>query len=198
VTGIGSPLLRRVGSGAALAAIIAAAALVLRTAPTEAEWQGPIEVHGAVGEEVAGRNIAATVDGVRVARTVTASTGWIGETPGVWVVVDVSAAAVVTEAGATLATAELVLGEDTYSASTRPGIGTIADQSLSVGVPLRGPLMFEVPRDAVASDRAARAVIRLGQDGDPRTDSLLVVPLDLTRADVEDALTADEPDLVAP
>jgi hypothetical protein len=186
-------LLRRVGRGAALVLIVAVASVVLRTAPSEAQWQAPIEVRGQPGDRVEGRNIAATVEDVRIARSVTASTGWIGETTGVWVVVDVQAEAVVTEVGALLATAELALGEDVYSASTRPGLGTVAGQSLAVGIPQEGPLMFEVPRDAVTSAVAADALLRLAIARDPRTDSMLVVPLDLSRVDVEETVTTSAP-----
>jgi hypothetical protein len=188
-----SSLLRRVGSGTALVLIVALASVVLRSAPSEAEWQAPIEVRGQLGDRVEGRNIAATVEDVRIARSVTASTGWVGETTGVWVVVDVQAEAVVTEVGALLSTAELVLGEDVYSASTRPGLGTVAGQSLAVGIPQEGPLMFEVPRDAVTSAVAADALLRLAIARDPRTDSMLVVPLDLSRVDVEETVTTSAP-----
>jgi hypothetical protein len=186
-------LLRRAARGAALVLIVAVASVVLRTAPSEAQWQAPIEVRGQLGDRVEGRNIAATVEDVRIARSVTASTGWIGETTGVWVVVDVQAEAVVTEVGALLATAELVLGEDAYSASTRPGLGTLAGQSLAVGVPREGPLMFEVPSDAVTSAVAADALLRLAIARDPRTDSMLVVPVDLSGVDAEEAVTTSAP-----
>ncbi|PPF66329.1 hypothetical protein C5E16_11825 [Clavibacter michiganensis] len=185
--------LRRIGTAAALAAVIATASLILRTAPTESEWQAPIEVHGRIGEEVRGRNVAVTVEDVRAARSVTASNGWVGETTGAWVVVDVTAEAVVTEYAAGLRTAELVLGEDVYSASARPGLATIADRPLSVGIPVHGPLMFEVPRDAVPAAGAADAVVRLAATDDARTDSLLVIPVDLSRLSVADAVTTDEP-----
>jgi hypothetical protein len=198
VTGPGRPVLRRLGRGAALVAIIALASVVLRTAPVDSAWQVPFEVHGEAGDRVEGRNIAATVGDVALARTVTASSGWSGATTGIWVVVDVQVEAVVTETAASLATAQLVLGEDTYGASERPGTATVAGTALQVGIPWRGPLLFEVPPDAVVGPYAAEARIQLAASGDTRLDSVLVVPVDLDGLVVQDTITTDAPELVGP
>lgn len=198
MTGPARSVLGRIGSGAALVVIIAVASVVLRTAPVDSSWQVPFEVHGQAGQRVEGRNIAATVGDVALARTVTASSGWSGATSGIWVVVDVRVEAVVTETAASLATAQLVLGEDTYSASERPGTATIAGMALQVGIPWSGPLLFEVPPDAVASAGADGARILLATSGDTRLDSVLVVPVDLDDLAFEDAITTDAPELVSP
>jgi hypothetical protein len=193
-----TPWWRHVLNAAALVAVLVVARIVSHTAPSEAFWQAPIPVSGVVGEEVTGRNIQATVTQVRAADSVTASTGWTGETTGVWVVVDASVAAVVTDYGALLGTAQLQIGDRVYSASERPDYGTIARKSLYTGIPSTGPLMFEVPRDILSEAAAKDAQIQLAVDSDPRVDSLVVVPVDLTALEVEPSIETGEPEWGAP
>jgi hypothetical protein len=171
---------RRLGNGLGLVVLLAIGWVVSQSTPSEEVWAGPIEVSGEVGESLAGRNIEAVVSEVRIAEEVVASTGWTGTTTGVWVVVDASASAVVQEFGTTLGTAELVVDGTTYSASTRPDTETLAKKGLTVGVPLTGPLMFEVPRELVTSQLAQNSHILLAVNSDPRSDSLIVVEVDLT------------------
>jgi len=178
--------LRHVANGALLAVILAVAAVVQHTSPGDGGWQQPIEVTGTVGDRVEGRNIAATVWSAQVAREVQTS-DWTGQTTGIWVVVDVSAEAVVDEFAARLGTAQLVIGDETFSASERPDLDTVYRNSLSVGIPTRGPLFFEIPTDALGKAR-----LQLGIDSDPRLDSLLVIPLDLSQLEVRDSATAND------
>jgi hypothetical protein len=187
------PFVRSLLSGVALAAILAVTWLVVHTAPTDDQWQAAMPVTGQVGDTLAGRNIEATVHDVRIADSVTASTGWAGETTGIWVVVDASAAAVVDDTGALLNVAELQVGDVVYGASTRPGLGTIANQSLSVGIDLTGPLMFEIPRELLSTDAAGSATLRFALDGDTRLDSTLEVPVDLASLDTADSIETDKP-----
>ncbi|MGD8166582.1 hypothetical protein ACEXOS_005110 [Herbiconiux sp. P16] len=193
-----TPWWRHALNAAALVAVLVVAGIVSHTAPTEAFWQAPIPVTGVLGEPVTGRNIQATVTGVRAADSVTASTGWTGETTGVWVVVDASVEAVVTDSGALLGTAQLQIGDRVYSASERPDYGTIAQKSLYTGIPSTGPLMFEVPRDILSEASAKDAQIQLAVDSDPRVDSLVVVPVDLTALEIEPSIETDEPEWGAP
>jgi hypothetical protein len=188
-----TPWWRHALNALALVAVLVAAGFVSHTAPTAAFWQSPIPVTGALGDEVTGRNIQATVTEVRAADSVTASTGWVGETTGVWVVIDVSVATVVTDYGTLLGTAQLRIGDRVYSASGRPGLGTLADQPLYTGLPSTGPLMFEVPRDILSSPEAEVAEVQLAIDSDPRVDSMIVVSVDLTRLDIEASIETDEP-----
>jgi hypothetical protein len=183
---------KHVANGAALVGILAVAGVVLHTTPDETQQQSPIVVRGELGETLSGRNIRATVDEVRIADTVTASNGWQGGTTGVWVVVDASAEAVVDDFGAFLGTAVIKIGDTTYSASPRPDQATLATQSLDVGIPRHGPLMFEVPRELVASDAARSAELHFAEASDTRADSLLVVPVDLASLDIRDSIETDE------
>jgi hypothetical protein len=166
---------------------------VLHSAPTDAQWQAAIPVTGEVGQTLTGRNIEATVSSIRIADSVTASNGWAGETAGVWVVADASVAAVLTDYGVSLGTAQLQIGDTLYAASERPDRGTIEGTTLSVGLPQTGPLMFEIPRAALQGDDARGAELQLAANGDPRTDSMIVVPVDLTAIAHEPTLTTDAP-----
>ncbi|WP_291054075.1 hypothetical protein [Herbiconiux sp.] len=180
-------------NGLVLVAVLVVAGVVAHTAPTKGLWQAPIPVAGALGEEIAGRNLVATIDGVRVAEQVTAANGWAGETTGVWVVVDAGVASVVSDSPARLGSARLQIGETSYSASTRPAFGTIADQSLTTGIALTGPLMFEVPRALLGSEAAHRASIQLALDEDRRVDSQIEVPVDLGALPVEASVETSDP-----
>ena len=187
------PWWRHVLNGAALVAVLVVAGVVAKTAPSEAVWQGPIPVSGEVGEQLTGRNIQATVEQVRVAREVTASTGWTGETSGVWVVVDASVTSVVDDYGVSLRGARLQVGGTLFSASERPDLGTIEGAVLSTGIPNSGPLMFEVPDDVITSEAGTHAEVQLALDSDVRVDSMIVVPVDLTALPVEDEIETDAP-----
>jgi len=180
-------------SGMLLAVILGVTWVVSHTSPTEEQWQAAMPVTGELGEVLTGRNIEATVHGVQVAEEVVAYTGWAGPTNGVWVVVDVSAAAVVDDNGAALRAAELQVGDVIYTASDRPDFGSILPHGLSTGIHLRGPLMFEVPRELIDSDAAASATVRLGLDSDTRLDSVIEVPVDLAGIEVAASIETDEP-----
>jgi hypothetical protein len=188
-----TPNWRHVANGAALVLLLVVAGVVAHTSPDQAARQAAVPVHGQVGETLDGRNIRATVDDVRVAESVEASNGWAGPTSGVWVVVDASVEARVTELAATLGYARIKVGGVTYSASTRPDRGTIAGTSLSVGIPWTGPLMFELPLPLVSSDAARHAELQLAVDADPRADSMLVMPVDLYSLEVQDVVETDRP-----
>jgi hypothetical protein len=181
-------------NGVLLTAILAIAALVLHTTPSREAQQSAIVVPGVVGESVSGRNIRATVHTVAVAESVTAGTGWAGGTPGIWVVVDLTVEALVDDESTVFGTAVLRVGEVSFSASIRPQRGTVVGQRLVTGVPLNGPLMFEVPADLVAGGAAETATLEFATDSDPRADSLLVVPVDLTALDVQPDLEVAFPE----
>ena len=180
-------------NGIGLVAVLTVAWFVAQSTPGDAVWQGPIPVEGAVGETLTGRNIEATITDVRIADEVVASNGWAGPTTGVWVVVDASVSRVVDDEGVGLGTANLVIDTTTYSASERPDMATIARQSLSTGIPLTGPLMFEVPRELVQSASAHAAHIQLAANSDTRTDSIIVVEVDLTALTIEPTIDTNEP-----
>jgi hypothetical protein len=189
-----TPLWRHAANGAALVAILSVASLILHSTPSQEWQQSPISVPAAMNETATGRNVRATVHAVTVAKAVTAGNGWAGTTPGVWVVVDLSVEAVVDDQGAALGTAVLRVGETSFNASTRPDRGTLAAVRLATGIPLTGPIMFELPADVASSASAETATLELATNSDPRVDSLIVVPVDLGDAIVRDTLDVDFPE----
>ena len=186
-----TPRWRQVANGAGLVVILVIAGVVAHTTPSEEQQEAAIPVRGQIGETLSGRNIRATVDGVRVAGSVQASNGWAGPTSGVWVVVDASVEARVDSA--TLGYARIKVGDVTYSASTRPDRATIAETGLSVGIPWTGPLMFELPLPLVSIDAARHAELQLAVSDDPRADSMLVMPVDLYSLEIETVVETDQP-----
>src|SRR5690606_34566059 len=78
-----TPWRARLAAAGGVVVLLAVAAFVQQTTPTEAEWQAPMEVHGEIGETLTGRNIEATVHGVQVVRDLADADGWTGETNGI-------------------------------------------------------------------------------------------------------------------
>jgi hypothetical protein len=189
---------RHAANGAALVAILAASAAVMHSAPDRDLQQSPITVRGTIGEPVSGRNIEATVHSVVATEAVTAGNGWAGTTAGVWLVVDLSVEAVVDDEGAILGTAVLRVDDTTFSASTRPGLATVTGVGLATGIPLTGPLMFEVPADVASSAGARTATLELAMNSDPRVDSLLVIPVGSGDLRVQEHLDVDFPEWGTP
>jgi hypothetical protein len=185
---------RHVINAAVLVAILAVAAIVQSTTPTDEQRDAAIAVRGPIGAALTGRNIAATIRSVKLARTVSAANGWKGETTGVWVVVEASAAAVVDDTNGPSLNAVLRIGDTTYTASSRPRTaGTIADTPLSVGIPWNGPLMFEIPKSVARSSAARSASIEIAPKFDTRADSIVIVTVDLTSRDIRSSVSTPAP-----
>ena len=150
--------------------------------PGEEEAQAPFVVPAAVGEQATGRNLAATITDVRRAVSVAAG-GWSAE--GNWLVVDLEAAAVVTERGASITHAVVEVDGVRYSASERPD--SLDRSPLAAGIPLAGSLAFELPEGL----EAGTGVLELALDTETRLDSMVVLPLDLA-----DIPVVDQADLI--
>lgn len=170
-----------VSAGIAVAALVGAW-LVTATAPSGSDWLEPLPVTAQVGAEAVGRNLAATVHGATAAEVVIDDLGTAIETGGVWVIVDASARAVVTERASALGGARLIVGDVEYSPTDRVD-RTLAGSMLPVGIDLRGPLVFELP------DVPAEAELRLAGRADGRGDSVLVIPLAFETGEVEASVT---------
>ncbi|TFV84987.1 hypothetical protein E4V99_08115 [Microbacterium sp. dk485] len=165
------------------AALLFGAWLVTLATPTADADEAPFVVPAALGEEARGRSITVTVTDVRLAEHVSAG-AWAGE--GVWLVVDLDAAAAREEDRTALGGASLAIGERTYRASERPP--SLFQQPLLVGIPREGSLAFELPPDAVDE----QAVLRLSGDWETRLDSLIELPLDLADLDPVDSVELTE------
>lgn len=168
--------LRTAGSVLGLAAILGVAGVVAHLTPEGDDWQEPVAVPGVVGERAEGYNLAATVSSAELADALDAGNGWTGETPGAWVVIELTAEAVRDDTGALLF-ASLRIGDATYTASERSRDATLYRTGLATGIPVSGPVLFEVP--AAALEAGEPADLRLAATDDPRLDSLITVPIDL-------------------
>lgn len=182
------PILRHVLNAGVCAALLVAAGLVTHTIPFTEDWSHPLEVRGKVGDMLVGRNLQVTIENPRLTDRLESSS-WVGETDGVWVVMDVTAQQVVADVG--LLEARLDIDGTSYAASTRPDADVISDHSLLTGIPTRGEVAFEIPADALT--RAARVEFALNDD--TRGDSVIVVPLELSALDRSDSVELVDPEV---
>lgn len=187
-----SPGLRSALTAAGLAALLVASGAVSALTPQEAQWEQPFAVDAAFDQQVTGRNIVATVHGAVVADEVSTDS-WSSGDGSLWVVADTSVEAVTTEAFTNLSHAALVIDGVTFTASDRAGYATLRQQPLSVGIPLRGMLAFEIPLRVLEESGAADAKLQLALSADPRLDSMIVVEIDLTALTHDSSATLTEP-----
>lgn len=179
-----SAALRRAAPWAVGVACVVAAWFVALATPADTAAWDPFVVEARVGEPATGRNIAVTIDEVTRTDGVVAGP-WRAD--GSWVVVDLSAEAVVTERGAALNNVELIIDGRSYRSTERRE--NMLGQRLAVGIARSGSIAFEIPPSA-----SGTAVLQLGLDGiDSRADSLITLPIDLDALPV----SADR-ELVAP
>ena len=87
------------------AGLIVVAWFVALATPGEEQAQAPFPVAAVVGEPATGRTLTAKITDLRRAAEVSASNGWTAD--GNWLVVDLEAAAVVSEAGGSIGHAML-------------------------------------------------------------------------------------------
>lgn len=172
----GRPVRRWLRHGLVLAGLLVAAGLVQHGA-TLAEPRSPMPVQGRIGTPVTGRNLVGTVEQAVAAEKLRAG-GAVVVTAGGWVVVTATVTAPADNA-VPLRGARLVIDDVTYTPTERVS-DTLAGATLDTGIPLTGPLVFEVPARAVVD--AGRVEVQLAYREDNRLDSVLVVPLgDLVR-----------------
>ncbi|MDQ0894305.1 hypothetical protein [Agromyces ramosus] len=164
------------------AALVVAAWGVAAVTPGDEAAEQPFAVAATVGERAAGRNLAATITGLRGAEAVT-NDGWRAE--GSWLLVDLEAEAVLSERGTLLSLATLDVGGRSYRASERPP-ASLFRSSLAIGLPHSGTLAFELPAGAFTASEGDDAVLRLGLHEDPRLDSVIELRLDLAEVEVDD------------
>ena len=177
-------------------ALLAVGGAAILLSPRDDDLSAPIEVPGAPGHLVAGRELAVTVTGVRLARLVEypedrdppSST-----TSGVWVVVDATVAGGLQETSAQWS--QLRLGGFTYDLADDAGLSSLNGRSFAVGLPYRGSFVFEVSAAALAHARSAELVLRDSPNLIP--DTVPVVRLDLTGIPVQSSVAVHDPGVVA-
>ncbi|MEI3848831.1 MULTISPECIES: hypothetical protein [unclassified Microbacterium] len=183
-----SRALRGPASWAITAALLAVGGVVVALTPPEHAGEEPFPVVVEIGERGVGRNIDVTVHDVRRVRELSEppdDTSYLPRTPwtatGNWVVVDLDAAAVVQQVGAQLGGAFLEIDGRTYQATERPE--SLYRIPLVPGVPRSGSVAFELP-DGLSP---GRAVLAFSATWDPRVDSQIRVPIDLSDVSVQDS-----------
>lgn len=166
--------------------LAAAWSLAAITPPDEAaEAAFPVAV--TPGEPAVGRAFAVTVTAPRISEGVTGTSvqqsGARWSAPGIWLVVEIEAAARASDDGALLNRADLQVGGRTFSPSDRPR--SMHRVALVTDVPQAGTLAYELPADILGDPGAEAAMLRLALDFDVRLDSVLELPLDLTSLPLE-------------
>lgn len=142
--------------------------------------QEPHDVVVALGEPAHLRTATVTVDAVRLAHSVTDEFGYtVQETPGVYVVVEITSEAGGAPAGVLSATLSNTDGTRTF-ARTRP---TLTCREQPPGMVQTCGVALEIPPGELEGARLLLATNMF----DGRYDDQLVLPLGLTETDAEDA-----------
>lgn len=172
-------------SGAAL--VVAAGAVTVITPGIDAQT-GAFPIHGAVDETISSRNLTVRIEDVRFADRITVpDDDWTAE--GNWLVVDLSASAPRTEVDADLRLIKLIIGDREYIASERPSTSLVG-VDLRVGLETSGMVAFELPADLDAGSAELRLSLSYST---PHLDDVIVVPVDLDRAQRESIIEIVEP-----
>lgn len=175
------------------AALVATAFAIRLSQPSDADTQLPFITTAVFGESVEGRDLVFTAHDAYLADRVTASS-WVGETDGVWLVID---ATIGSKVGIATPYATMTIGELRYTSSDRPDEAVLGT-SLDPGLPQGGSFVFELPLSALEGADARRAVVRFATTFQVRLDSAIEMTLDLTSLRHEDSATLQEPGLVLP
>ena len=136
------------------------------------------------GQRTTGRNIAATVTGVRITPKVDSTAA-----AGIWVVVDATVEAPRSNG---LPRSDLIVGPNTYSPTDRFFLKTIQND-VSPGITLRGSCVFDVAADLVAPGANAHLTLRVWTGYDEQLDSRLVIDIPARDINRPDAITLEAP-----
>ncbi len=175
------------------AALVAAAFGIRLSQPSDADTQSPFITTAVFGESVEGRDLVFTAHDAHLADRVTASS-WIGETEGVWLVID---ATIGSKLGIATPYATLTVGGLRYTSSDRPDQAVLGG-TLDPGLPQGGSFVFELPLSALEGPDARNAVVRFATAFQVRLDSAIDLTLDLTNLRHATSATLQEPGLVLP
>lgn len=174
---------RTAGAWALSAVLVVAAWAVLQAKLPEHDAPDSFVTTTTVGASATTRNLALTVTRVRAARAVSDGAGWRAE--GTWLVVDLDAAAVQDQFGATLTPARLRLGSRTFAATERGD--SARGMPLITGVPRHGSVAFELPDGALSGP----ATLTFGADYTTAGDGVIDVVVDLDDVPLQDEAELD-------
>lgn len=168
------------------AALLSAAWWLAQHTPSPWLASAPVAETAQLGEPAQGRNITATVTGLRGAPQVQQAEDGDDAilTGSQWLLVDMEAELIETEPGQ-IAFAELVLGQQHYRATER--LDSLFEHPLQIGAPVTGTLAFELPEDTVLGETEP-AELQLGLNPYPNMDT--IITLEIQPGDVEHAGTA--------
>jgi hypothetical protein len=186
---------RSVLSALTVVVALAATVVVYGITPHGDDINAPFNVRGSVGDVLTGRTLSGSVNSVRLASSLDASSAdseWTGETTGTWVVVEARIAAV--DEPSPLYRPTLTIGDTTYYATERLTPVTLDNDLVRPGVASTGVILFEVADSVLASSEAARAEFGLSASYEAILDSRLVVEVDLRGMPVEPDVVVSRPE----
>jgi hypothetical protein len=163
---------------------IAAAAVVWHHLPTPPDTSGPFDVYGAADKRTTGRDVAATVTGVRIAREVNSV-----RAAGIWVVVDTTLDA---PRNTTLPRSDLIVGPNTYTPTDVFFLDTLL-ANVSPGINVRGSWVFDVATALVEPGANEPLTLRVWTDYEDRWDSRLVIDIPPGEVSRPDAVMLEAP-----
>jgi hypothetical protein len=179
---------RRVVDAGLTVAVLAAMIVLHASAPTVDDFQAPIEVNGAVGEETRLPRLALTVSGVRIGPRLTVPGNPAPLTTATTFVV-VDAVVTARQKPMSIDRVSIRAADGTrYLAPGRNGYEgqELSDVALAPGIPAHGSFVIEMP-----ADRIAGAELEVVPDANIYgLEPQLTVPLDLS-SDRIAALTSD-------
>lgn len=179
---------RAVTKAVATIGALAAAAVLWQNLPTPTDVYAPFTVEAVLGSQVSGRDLSATVRGVRIAPELQADSV-LTKAPiaavGVWVAVDTTLLASTDPA---LPRAELIVGADIYRPTDRIPAGTALGGPLQPSISVRGAWVFDVAPALLGPDTVAVLSV---STGDGRLDSRLDIRIPLDDSDVTRSTIVD-------
>lgn len=174
--------------------LLVGAWLAIYWTPTEADITAPFVVKAELGKPAVGRGLTVTINAVHVSKGIFIPAEpddgneytfeeerWAAD--GSWVVLDLDAAANLTQLGSTIQRAVLVIDGRTYWAEER--MPSLADSvSLVPGVPLRGNFAFQVPPETLQSTGKIQISLAFNEIA----DSMIELEIDLGSLPIEDSV----------
>ena len=174
-------------------ALLALAFLVRLTQPSDEDVEKPFVTAVTLEQPAEGRDLTLTAHDAVLSDRLTTS-DWVGETDGVWLVID---ATIGSKLGIATPEAPLTIDGVQYTASDRPDDAALGG-SLDPGLPQRGAFVFELPLSAVDGPGAAAAQVRFATAFRVRLDSAIDLSLDLTALQHETSTVLQTPGLELP
>lgn len=181
-----------VGMLAAIA-LVGVAFLVRLTQPSDERLVQPFVTTATFDEAVEGRDLTFEAhDAYLVDRLTTPD--WVGETDGVWLVIDATIGA---KLGVATPYATLTMGDLLFDASDRAGDAALGEP-LEAGLPQGGSFVFELPRDLVEGPEGRDVMVRFATAFQVRLDSAIDMRLDLGDLRHETSAALQPPGMVLP